>query len=165
MKLRPLRMRDAWFCWKLSNDPSVREVSTDQRMPTLLGHLKWMRKWTSRHPDVRAMVVLDGGVRAGLVRGERDRGLLYRDSLGVLVGIAICKGHRGRGLGVLAIREGTDLLMNALGCEGAFAKIRPRNTASIKAFREAGYVYMELQRSRPRMLVFVKETSLMETAR
>lgn len=161
LTFRPLRLRDALFCWRLASDPVVREASVDRRRPTVLGHLAWMWRWTIGSGT--AWAIMSNGVRVGLFRGIEIGGGRSE------VSIALTAEARGQGIGTEAIRH---LSFDAAVCCGfpVLARVRSGNVASIRAFHRAGYEvestsdeWVWLTWSPPPHLRWLKEMALCPT--
>lgn len=129
--LRRLRFADAFFCWRLANDPLVRAVSFSDEAPTARGHLRWLWNWRTAS-DRFAWVIRVGRRRGGLVRVKHDRGE-------AVLSIALMRWARGLGIGPRAIAAASGLVVLRWNVPVA-AYIKPDNRASVAAFAKAGYV-------------------------
>lgn len=125
--VRLLRWSDAWFCYKLAKDPTVREASLDSRPPMLFGHLRWMRRWI-RDKDRIAWIILRSNHRAGLIRYDRST---------FEIGIAITPKDRNQGVALEALLAASPYCHYLAGDVRAI--IKEGNVGSVALFREAGY--------------------------
>ena len=142
LKLRRLRLSDSAFCRELASDPAVREGSMDRRPPTFFGHLRWMWRWTQDGKAHAFVILREGFVRAtGPVPLTTTRiGIVRCQEIptGSEVGIALCPGGRGRGIARDILRSFNWNVAQFVG-HPVYARIRHDNTASLQAFRSAGY--------------------------
>ena len=136
---RRARWKDAAFLYRLASDPEVRKHSLDQRMPTVRGHVRWMRRMMD--PDHRMLIVSIRGERAGVITGTLHRELLEggRELQWATVGVSLRRFFRGRGHGVRVIAEGSDELALDMGIPRLVAVISVDNEPSTRAFSRAGY--------------------------
>ena len=98
--LRPLRWRDALFCWRLASDPNVRRMSIDTRPPTVIGHWRWMVRhmgWFSRKAEASAVIIMLQGTPIGIET-------LKHYKSGFSVGISILPRYRSKGHGRTVLR-------------------------------------------------------------
>lgn len=130
--VRLLRWSDAWFCYKLAKDPTVREASLDSRAPTLLGHLRWMWRWI-RDKDRIAWII----ARQAVTAEYRHVGLIRYDRSTREVGIAVARRYRGQGIALEALRSASPYFYREGG--EVLAVIKLQNTASLALFKKAGY--------------------------
>lgn len=136
---RPLSIWDAAFCWRLANEPSVRESAVDRTPPTWWGHCKWMLSWLFKS-DRQAWVVLAiGGLRRCGFRVYKPACMgLARVTKDGTVSIEVLPSWRGLGVGILGVRVATRFA-EAHGWAPTRAHIRGTNKASIGLFAKAGY--------------------------
>lgn len=126
--VRPLRWRDAWFCYRLAGEESTRMASLDTSRPTLIGHLRWMRRWMQ--PDRSALIITLNRKRVGLVRFDHES---------AEIGIAVMEKYRRQGIALDALKGATHLWWGASQPAPIRAIIRGDNVASIRLFGDAGY--------------------------
>lgn len=137
IELRQARWRDAKFCYDLASDPTVRHHSLDKSKPTVLGHLKWMKKVIYSDSELCFIAHL-GGMRAGVVRlsgiGEHVNSLRS-----VFVSISLAEAARGQKLSPMLIAAVLGATWDELQTEVAVAVINYDNLPSIKAFEKVGF--------------------------
>ncbi len=117
------------FEW--ANDPDVRAASFHSEPITIDVHKSWFRKMLGR-PDSHLLIVerAHDGVPVGQFRLDGPTGE---------VSVSIGREFRARGLGVGAIRAGVSHLANSVRPSRLVASIRPDNSASLRAFEQAGF--------------------------
>ena len=140
---RPLSIWDAGFCWRLANDPAVRESAVDRTAPTRWGHAKWMLawlfkrdrqawvigdRWPRRVPTIAGTCVRQVTSPAGLARVQRDG----------TVSIEVLGWYRHQGVGLFGILVATEFA-HAHKWDTPTAHIRADNKPSIGLFARAGY--------------------------
>jgi RimJ/RimL family protein N-acetyltransferase len=125
--------------WRLATDLAVRSVSRDQKMPTFLGHMRWMARWMGSSDRAVLVAYIDDS----FLRGERSIGIIRmsKDVTGVgEVGISLLEDARGEGNGSDLIKIGVPYLARMLDVQRAYACMRSDNIGSYVAFRRAGFV-------------------------
>jgi RimJ/RimL family protein N-acetyltransferase len=138
--LRPLGVRDALWCWRLANEPSVRSVSFNTGRPSFGGHLRWVWRWCIRRSGRRAWAIVElsgppttlGHVRIGTARFPGPDGSDEYE-----LHIALFPTGRGRGQGRKALE-----LAEAAWPEDAgrlVAYVRRDNEAAARAFSAAAW--------------------------
>lgn len=146
--LRPLRWwRDWLFCWRLARDPVVQQASLSGEKPTIVGHVRWLRRWRGPRDGSTvggwspraAWIVRAVGVRrsVGLLRWSWEEGLG-----GYEVHIALVPWVRGGGLGPLVLKRTSWSLWLNGDQPPMYARIRKDNPGSIRAFEKAGYEWV-----------------------
>ncbi len=129
MTLRPATEDDATRLFDWANDPSTRAVSFHAEPIPWDTHVAWLRKKLAERA-CRLFIAEADGEPVGQVRLDAadDR---------ATISVSIAKAHRGRGLGVAAIRAAT------AHAEGIDAFILADNTSSVRAFERAGFTFAE----------------------
>jgi GNAT superfamily N-acetyltransferase len=140
LTIRPLRLWDFAFCWRLANDPSAWKHYANPQPPTWWGHLRWMAAWLCKQDrmawivesrDVCSYGAACRPVSAGLVRVER-RGTRS------MMSVAVLPEHRRQGIAQRAITIASRWAIGH-GWGTPTAYIHAPNTSSILAFRAAGF--------------------------
>jgi spore coat polysaccharide biosynthesis predicted glycosyltransferase SpsG/RimJ/RimL family protein N-acetyltransferase len=137
-RYRPARAADADLLLAWRNDAAVRAVSHTTHEVAPAEHAAWLARVLA-DPDRTLLVVERDGAPVGTVRFDRqgDEATLS---------VTIAPEQRGRGVGVQAIRESTELELAARPeLARVVALVKAENTASQRAFERAGYVRSELR--------------------
>src|SRR4051812_10417834 len=132
-RYRPARAADAELLLAWRNDAAVRAVShtTDEVAPA--EHAAWLSRVLA-DPDRTLLVVERDGEPVGTVRFDREG-----DE--ATLSVTVASEQRGRGVGVQAIRESTELELAARPeLTRVVALVKAENAASQRAFERAGYV-------------------------
>ncbi len=131
MRLRPATAEDARRIFEWANDPSTRAVSFSSEPIPWETHVAWFER---RLADDACQLFLacDGEEPVGQVR-------LDHDGARATISVSIAAEHRGRGLGVAAIREAA----RVADVEAIDAFILEDNARSVAAFERAGFVFAE----------------------
>lgn len=133
LRLRPVVLADRKTIWEWANDPIARSVSFSGEPIPWADHVKWFE---ARLGDPECHMLIAEEERAepiGHIRIENAHGFE------AVISVVVAPEHRGRGLGVALIREGTRRLLSDSGRATAHAFIKPDNEASLRAFQRAGY--------------------------
>jgi spore coat polysaccharide biosynthesis predicted glycosyltransferase SpsG/RimJ/RimL family protein N-acetyltransferase len=137
-RYRPARAADADLLLAWRNDAAVRAVSHTTHEVAPAEHAAWLARVLA-DPDRTLLVVERDGAPVGTVRFDRQG---HEATLSV----TIAPEQRGRGVGVQAIRESTELELAARPeLARVVALVKAENTASQRAFERAGYVRSELR--------------------
>jgi RimJ/RimL family protein N-acetyltransferase len=137
-RYRPARAADAELLLTWRNDAAVRAVSHTTHEVAPAEHAAWLARVLA-DPDRTLLVVEREGEPVGTVRLDRE------DDEATL-SVTVAPEQRGRGVGVQAIRESTELELAARPeLARVVALVKAENTASQRAFERAGYVRSELR--------------------
>lgn len=131
IRLRPATADDARRIFEWANDPTTRAVSFSSEPIPWETHVAWFARKLA-DPACRLYVVCDDDEPVGQVR-------LDHEGARATISVAIAEPHRGRGLGVAAIRAA--LLESEAEAIDAF--ILDDNARSIAAFERAGFTLAE----------------------
>ena len=132
-RYRPARRADAQLLLRWRNDEAVRAMSHSMREVAPAEHAAWLARVLA-DPDRTLLVVEREGEPVGTVRFDREGGE-------ATISATVAPEQRGRGVGVRAIRESTELELAARPELGwAVALVKAENAASQRAFERAGYV-------------------------
>jgi UDP-2,4-diacetamido-2,4,6-trideoxy-beta-L-altropyranose hydrolase len=141
----PVRLRRAGpddaervLFWR--NDPRIVALSKSRRPVTRDEHMAWYEQAVKDARRLLCIVEIEEPGRqaaspAGVVRVDRDQ------SREGVITIYLLASYTGRGLGVAALEQATNLAFAQWpDLRSIRAEIRPENLASIKAFGKAGFV-------------------------
>lgn len=132
LALRPAAADDARLIWEWRNDPTTRAMSFQTDPVPWETHRDWFDR-SRANPARRLWIAESTSEPVAMVR---------LDETGPGAGeisINVAPTARGRGVGPAALRLATDLALAPGGCSVVVARIKPANTASIRAFQQAGY--------------------------
>jgi spore coat polysaccharide biosynthesis predicted glycosyltransferase SpsG/RimJ/RimL family protein N-acetyltransferase len=133
LRYRPATAADAEPILRWRNDPATRAASRTTEPIDDDTHERWLERRLA-DPAEPLLVIERAGEPVGSVRFDRE------DS-DAEISIALDPAHRGAGLGTRAIRETSELSFAADPWLGAvIATVRTGNTASQRAFTNAGFV-------------------------
>ena len=133
MNLRPARMEDEVFLYRLRHDEAYAAASFGPP-PDQNKHRAWLQDVLLDKAGERVWIIEDAGNLLGCVRVSVTRE----------VSIALTAEHRGKGHGTEAIRRVLDLWRQWNGPTAFKARIKPENAASRRAFAKAGFVETEV---------------------
>lgn len=128
MKVRPVRPEDAGLLLQWRNDPETRSASVQRAVVTAAEHARWFQQKLA-DPRCQILIGFVDGVPVGQVRFDLSDGE-------ATIAIVVAPAERGRGHGASLLREGC----RAVSASRFVARIRPENTASLRAFAKAGFV-------------------------
>ncbi len=132
-RYRPARAADAQLLLAWRNDAAVRAVSHTTHEVAPAEHAAWLARVLA-DPDRTLLVVERQSEPVGTVR-------LDREGDEATLSVTVAPQHRGRGVGVQAIRESTELELAARPeLTHVVALVKAENSASQRAFERAGYV-------------------------
>jgi len=121
---------DLIFQW--ANDPLVRENSFSIREITYKEHVEWYEKLL-HNKDCVLYILMNGEQPVGQARITVDGDIAE-------IGYSICKDQRAHGYGKELLRMITEQAWKDFpDISKVIGKIKPENTASLKAFSSAGY--------------------------
>lgn len=130
--LRPATLGDAETMWRWRNHPQTRKHSGDPREIPLEGHLAWVEATLAR-TDRTLLIGSDDGGPFGVLRYD------FADDRAV-VSVYLDPSRHGRGLGPALLRAGTAHVARVRPeIRRIEAVVKSANTASARAFANAGY--------------------------
>lgn len=132
LRLRAARPSDVDLLFRWANDPLARRMSFSSAPIPWDDHQRW---FAAKLADPTCLLFLaeDGSdTPVALVRFD------IRDERAV-VSVSVAPEARGRGIGAHAIRLGAEEAKASARIGEVLAYIKPENTASIRAFRAAGF--------------------------
>ena len=131
LALRPVREDDCRLLYEWANDPIVRAQSFSSRPIEWDEHSAWFR---ARLDDAASLlyVAVDGDSSVGQIRYDVN-------GKGAVVSVSVADGFRGRGYASRMIRLGSQKLFATNAAAVIHAYVKTGNTASLQAFRNAGF--------------------------
>lgn len=145
--VRLARREDEDLLLRWANDPLTRRMSFHPDPIPPEAHAAWFKKMLSGATGRQLIVETLDGHPIGQVRVAQDGE----------ISIALAAESRGLGLAAPALRAALEWAQQELGLARVFARIKPENKASIKAFEAAGFTYAgETSVSGSRCLVYLK---------
>jgi UDP-2,4-diacetamido-2,4,6-trideoxy-beta-L-altropyranose hydrolase len=151
VEVRPVEASDSDLLLAWANDPIVRENSLSPQQITKAAHEKWFEETLSSSTRHQYVALL----------GSQPVGQIRFDAAGEAweVGVSVAPTMRGLGLGTTIIEAGLRKLKeDEPGAQRVRALIRPTNTASLRAFRRAGFVGNEMsERATHTVLILEQE--------
>ena len=132
ISLRPATQDDCRNLWDWRNEADTREASLNTQVIPYEDHEKWFsRKLGAQDTQILILVDADGHdvgyVRFNIEGDEAE------------ISVSVDKAERGKGYGAVAIKQGSDLLLSSNQVRRIIAHIKQDNSASVAAFRRAGY--------------------------
>jgi len=129
--LRPAAAADCHRIWLWRNDEATRLASVDSALISFETHERWFQDSLQR-PNRKIFIVLANGQEAGVAR---------LDVTGVCgtVSIHLAPESRGRGVGPSALAALEGIAFGPLGLTRMEAEVKADNSASLSAFRRAGF--------------------------
>ncbi len=131
VSVRRATQRDSDFVLALRNDPSAIRWSETRRAVTRSEHARWFGAHCE-DPATRLLIVQCDGEDIGQIRLDID------DAVG-RVSIAIAEQHRGRGVGVRALRTVQAGLRDDMQVNRLRARVASDNRVSRSAFTSCGF--------------------------
>jgi RimJ/RimL family protein N-acetyltransferase len=133
LRLRRATGADALKLWQWRNEPGTRAASFTSDPIEYDDHVKWLE---TKLGDRNVFVLIAIG------EGETEIGYVRLDVHGdaAELNLSLDPAHRGRGLGTSAIQVAIEYAVGTLRLGRVTARVKPANTASIRAFRAAGFV-------------------------
>jgi UDP-2,4-diacetamido-2,4,6-trideoxy-beta-L-altropyranose hydrolase len=129
VRLRPAGWHDMERLLVWQTAPGAREFSSNPERPTREGHEIWMAR-KLEEPGCVFSIIEEAGTAVGVLRLDQRRDGSF------IVSILVADHARGHGVGLAALQAGARLVPGRL-----WAKIDPRNAASLRMFAKAGFVH------------------------
>lgn len=130
MKIRRAMLEDCGLIWLWANDPVVRGGSFNTELIPWREHIEWFRQRLDDANCLFYIVSDDNDMPKAQVRFDIDP-----DTFEAAISVSINYLFRGKGCGAKIIKLASDESKLPV----IEAKIKPDNTASLKAFAKAGY--------------------------
>ncbi len=131
--LRKTLESDALRIWQWRNDPEVRAISFATERIDWEDHQNWVRE---KLADPKCLWLVASHEEWGTVGHVRfDMGT----DATALIAITIAPELRGRGIGKALISRSAEEAFSQLPVQKIVAQIKPHNSASDRAFRQAGF--------------------------
>lgn len=125
--------RDCKAIWRWANDPGTREVSFTKSAIPWENHRAWYRRKLTDTGCLFLVGYSHRGRRVGMIRFDST-------VEGIVVSVNLAPNARGRGIGSILIRRGTEQAAVFFGNRPIMAWVLPENPASKRVFEKAGYV-------------------------
>jgi UDP-2,4-diacetamido-2,4,6-trideoxy-beta-L-altropyranose hydrolase len=130
--LTPATLEDCQKLWEWRNDPQTREASFNSHNISYEEHERWFNLKIA-DPCTRIFIARDSqGNELGYVRfhirGEEGE-----------ISVGVDKDYREKGYGVLAIKDGSNLLLDTQTVQRIVAHIKYGNRKAMNSFKRAGY--------------------------
>ena len=130
--LRPAEFRDCRPLWEWRNEQDTREASFNTKYIPFDEHERWFTRKLS-DPHMRIFIAVDSqGSEIGYVRFDISEGQAE-------ISVSIDTNERGKGYGVVVIKNGSDHLLMTKPVERIVAHIKTNNPTSAIAFERAGF--------------------------
>ena len=133
--LRPAGPDDCRAVWRWRNEAGARRASFDSSPIPFATHERWfLDSLRRRHRKIYVVVA-----------GDRPSGVARLDVTGrqATVSIHLAPEWRGRGVGPRALAALAEIAFSRLGLVRLVARIKADNSASLAAFRRAGFTFAE----------------------
>jgi len=131
IRLRLATSDDAERLLQWRNQPFYLRNSTSQAPVTLEEHQVWFTR-ALNNPDQKIFIVVQGDEPIGQVRFDRNQDL-------AVISVYLVEERTGKGLGIEAIRRGTQAAFKEWNLAKIVACIRQDNLHATRAFAKAGY--------------------------
>ena len=133
LQLRRATADDAHLLWEWANDPSTRQASYRSNHIPWEEHLSWFQRRMAS-PDICAFYIATtgSGQSVGTVRFDRDGDVAE-------MSLTLAPQARGKGWGAKLIRLSGFQVVDERFCREVFGHVKASNTASLMAFRRAGF--------------------------
>ena len=136
LRLRPVTPGDTAFLWRLTNDPTVRATSYTPDPVPYERHVQWLAGKLAS-PDARMWILEIDQEPVAQIRYDRWEPDMAE------VGFSVIADLRGRSLGTRLLQLTGDLACQALHVRRLRGRLFAHNTASARAFVNAGYRLVE----------------------
>ena len=131
LHLRPATADDCRRFWEWANDPAVRANSFTSEPIPWEPHVAWFTRKLA-DANTRLWIAEQADAPLGQVRFDLD-------ASSATISVSLDATQRGRNLGALLIWSACQKLFRESPVETIHAHIKPDNTASIRAFKKAGF--------------------------
>ena len=135
LSLRPAAASDARLFWKWANEPVVRQASFNSAAVGWEEHKHWFQR---RRADEGSQLFIfedTAGRVVATVRFEAENAATSK------ISVTIGPEHRGLGLAPQIIKNAVSEVLRRTRLQKIEALIKPENTASLRAFRAAGFSF------------------------
>jgi RimJ/RimL family protein N-acetyltransferase len=137
LRLRPAHESDCCLLWEWANDPEVRGASFNSDPIPWEEHVRWFAA-KYHTPDTTIYIALDASdTPIGQVRFDRT------GQNEAVVSISIDHYQRGKGYGKALLNLSAERLFSTWTISRIHSYIKQGNTASVRAFEQAGYQHVE----------------------
>ena len=132
LTIRPAAINDMLLIYEWANDTITRQMSFNQAPILLENHKNWFTKVLA--DSNRYLLIIE--------KNQIPIGQVRLNQHGV-IGISIAPNSRGQRLGLPVLQAGIQYFQNHTTHTKITAYIKPENTASIKIFERAGFVFFQ----------------------
>lgn len=129
--LRPAVVDDMEQIFHWRNNPFLMKRSTSQMPVTWDEHRSWFSR-ALQDPDRKILIVIQDEEPIGQVRFDRNGDI-------AVISVYLVEEKTGKGLGIAAIRRGTEAAFNEWPLRRVIACVRNDNLNAARAFEKAGY--------------------------
>lgn len=131
INLKPAKISDCKFWWKIRNEKTVREASSNTKPIPYSTHKKWFEEKLKDRKS-KLFIIASDNKKIGQLRFEENNSK-------VEINLALIPKARGKGFGTEAIKLGTKTAIEKMKAKKILAYTLIKNLASIKAFEKAGF--------------------------
>lgn len=132
--LHPAMLEDCLRLWELRNEKTTRKVSFSEKFIPFEEHERWLISKLADPYTCILIVKNTSGRSVGYVRFD----VVDEEAE---INISIDRAEREKGYGLAAIKSGTKYIQKVEAVVRVIAHIRLDNTASMVAFKRAGFVF------------------------
>ncbi|NUS74551.1 MAG: GNAT family N-acetyltransferase [Corynebacteriales bacterium] len=133
LRVRPAEPKDSAAIWKWRNDPATRAASVNTDEVCWADHQGWYDRTLASEERFLLIGEFEGEA-VGVVRFDATESDTWE------ISINMAPSARGKRLSVPLLNAGHAWLVDTFGPQSVTALIRVENSASLRAFENAGYV-------------------------
>lgn len=133
LQIRRATQKDCWLLWQWVNDPQVRAASFQCHEISREEHAAWFARTLKNNGSTIYIAEDSCGTPVGQFRVDSSA-----DKAAVL-DISVAPEKRGAGIGAVLIVQATQRIFCDTGLERIYARIKPQNRSSLRAFEKAGF--------------------------
>ena len=135
--IRHVTKNDFELLWSWVNDPIVRKNSFNSEPIPFSTHIEWCKRKIKDPLCTMYLFYTLDNIPISHVRFEQDR----KNS--AIISITVSPSQRGRGFGTKSIRQACERFLKVTSVNDINAYIKADNKASIRAFKKAGFSFIE----------------------
>ena len=137
IKLRIAQENDCELLWKWANDPENRKASFSSPPIAWEEHTRWFNSKLNSANCMIYIATMNDGIPLGQIRYD-----IKQEN--AVISISIDSKFRGKGYGVVLIRETSKRVFNRSNVRRVHAYVKQDNNASTNVFTKAGFKKLEL---------------------